>query len=212
MAEKNASPREMLLIAACALMAFATTALADSHAKDNVKPAANETKTDAPHDEMAKQMAQLAKPGDKHVWLKNGEGKWKTTVKSWFAPGEPTVSTGTSVSKMIMGGRYLEQNFKGTMMGEAFEGYGLTGYDNQKGQFWSTWIDNMSTGVMLSEGTLDESGKTLTQTGKGLAPDGSALTFRMVTQVVDDKSHVFTMYTTMGDGKEARMMEITYSR
>lgn len=211
MAEKNPSHRWMMLAAACCLLATADVAFADSHAKEDAKPAAAETKAEASQDEMMKAMAQAGKPGDQHAWLKKAEGKWKTSVKSWFAPGEPSVSTGTSVSKMIMGGRYLEQNFKGTMMGEAFEGYGLTGYDNQKGVFWGTWIDNMSTGVMVSEGTLDESGRTLTQTGKGTGPDGSTMDYRMITKIIDDRSHVFTMYGTMG-GQESKMMEITYTR
>ena len=35
------------------------------------------------------------------------------------------------------------------MMGMPFEGIGRTGYDNVTGKYWSTWIDNMSTGCYL---------------------------------------------------------------
>jgi len=224
----NVNRRWIVLLATCCMAATAGTALANSHMKEGAKkdaaPAAAKSSekvaekaagksaaTDPARDMMAEAMAKLAMPGDKHAWMKGAEGKWKTTVKSWFAPGEPAVSEGTAEMKMVLGGRYLEQRFKTTMMDQPFEGFGLQGYDNAKQTFWSIWIDNSSTGVMMSEGTLDESGKVLTFTGKGPAPDGTPVDYRMVTKIVDDKSHVFTMYANMG-GQEAKMMEITYTR
>ena len=68
---------------------------------------------------------------------------------SWMAPGaDPMVMDGTSENRWVMGGRYLEQRFNGNFMGMPFEGIGYTGYDNVKKQYWGTWMDNMSTGMM----------------------------------------------------------------
>jgi len=56
-------------------------------------------------------------------------------------PGtEPEVSTGTASRRMILGGRYLEETVHAMMMGEHFEGLGLTGYDNVTGSWWGTWV------------------------------------------------------------------------
>ena len=64
-----------------------------------------------------------------------------------------------------MGGRYLEQRFKGDIMGMPFEGIGYTGYDNVKKQYWGTWMDNMSTGMMTSTGTAPPTGRSWTFNG-----------------------------------------------
>ena len=186
-----------------ALVLIALPALADSKT--------DAPKTDAAHDAMAEAMAKLAAPGAPHQALAANAGKWKATVKSWFAPGEPTVTTGSSQNTMILGGRFLEQKFAGTMMGRPFEGYGLTGYDNGSGKYQSFWIDNAGTAMMLMSGSADAAGTTITMTGTMNMPDGSASSVKGVTRIVDPKTHVFSMYGTMGE-QEQLMMEITYRK
>jgi len=155
------------------------------------------------------QMEMLAKPGPEHAWLKTMEGKFKAVTKSWMGPGEPVVTEGTSDNQMVLGGRYLQSHYVGTMMGQPFEGWGLTGYDNGKKQYTSIWADNASTAIMTSSGTI--AGKDLTTMTTMDGPDGKPTQVRMVTSVVDDKTHTFTMYVPQA-GKEQKMMEITYTR
>ena len=157
------------------------------------------------------EMMKLATPGPQHEALKASVGKWKAVVKSWNAPGEPVVSEGTDESRMILGGRYLEDRFQSTMMGQPFEGYGLTGFDNGAKRYWFFWVDNMSTGMMSGTGSMDESGKILTVTATAPGPDGRPMDVRMVTRFVDENTHVWSMYGTQG-GREMLMMEITYTR
>ena len=38
------------------------------------------------------------------------------------------------------------------------------------------------------------------------------MTYRSVTRIVDEDTHVFEMYSIAGKGKEVKMMEITYTR
>jgi hypothetical protein len=77
----------------------------------------------------------------------------------------------------------------------------------------STWIDNMGTGIMMSQGTPDETGKVINWTTEMPDPaTGKMGKFRMITRFMDDNKHVFEMYGAMPDGKEAQMMEITYVR
>jgi uncharacterized protein DUF1579 len=184
---------------------------AKDKAATEAAPPAEAMKTDAAHDAMMAEMMKYAAPGPEHAWLAKGEGTWKATVKMWAAPGEPSVNEGTSENRMILGGRYLEQRFKGTFMGQPFEGYGLCGYDNMKKVYQSYWIDNTSTGMMLQSGNKDEASSMLTMTGETVGPDGKPWMAKSTTKVVDDKTTVFSMYNVV-DGKDQLMMEITYSR
>jgi len=165
----------------------------------------------ATQDSMMAAMMKLAAPGPQHAALQAMEGGWKAVVKSYNAPGEPAVSEGVSENRMILGGRYLEQRFQSTMMGQPFEGYGLTGYDNAAHRYTYLWVDNMSTSLMTGGGTMDETGKTLTATATMPGPNGTPMESRIVTKIVDADTHVFSMYGLMG-GKEQLMMEITYTR
>jgi hypothetical protein len=162
-------------------------------------------------DSMMAAMMKLAAPGPQHEALEVMEGTWKATVKAYGPTGEPTTSDGVSENRMILGGRYLEQRFKSTMMNQPFEGRGLTGYDNGAQHYTFAWVDNMSTVIMTGSGTMDDASKTLTVSATTPGPDGKPTEVRMVTKIVDANSHVFSMYGTMG-GKEQLMMEITYTR
>ncbi len=112
-----------------------------------------------------------------------------------------------------MGGRYLQEDFKGTMMGGPFEGMGITGFDNLKKAYVGSWVDNMGTGVTTSEGTYDAAKKTITCTSQ--CPDAMMTKYvpdRMVTTLVDANTHKMEMYGPDKSGKEFRCMEITYTR
>jgi len=216
------NPRSLLLatlVACCSLTLLAGGVMADHHekpkaaakAKTTAAPEKAPVKTDPMHDAMMAEMMKYAMPGEAHQWLKKAEGRWDATVKMWAGPGEPQVSKGVSVHKMILGGRYLEQRFSGTFMEQPFEGYGLLGYDNKKKTYTSFWIDNSSTSMMTSSGTADETGKVVTMHASTDGPDGKPMDMRQVTKIVDDNTHVFSMYGKMGE-QETLMMEITYKR
>lgn len=64
----------------------------------------------------------------------NLAGSWITTTSIWMSgPGsEPMVTEGTSEKSWVLGGRWLEERYQGTMMGRPLEGRGMTGFDNYK--------------------------------------------------------------------------------
>jgi hypothetical protein len=74
---------------------------------------------------------KLGTPGLQHRLLAGMAGTWTTKTNACMGPGKPPVeSAGTSEQKMIFGGRFLQQEFTGEMMGGTFNGTGVTGYDN----------------------------------------------------------------------------------
>jgi hypothetical protein len=156
---------------------------------------------------------KLGTPGPFHKVLTRMAGSWNTRIKSWSEPDKPPMeSTGTSEQKMILGGRFLQQEFSGEMMGSPFTGIGVTGYDNHTKKYVSTWIDSMSTAILFFEGTAGADGSTITQEGRYDDPIRGPMKWRSVTRVVDDNTHLFEMYATDKRGKEEKMMEITYTR
>jgi hypothetical protein len=150
--------------------------------------------------------------GPEHERFAKMAGKWKAEVKFWHAPGEPETSYGTADFKTILGGRYLEETFHGEAMGQPFEGRGITGYDNIKKKYVSLWLDTMSTSVMTSEGKWDSAAKGIASTGECTDPNGVTSKTRSQCREESDGKHVFEMYKTGADGKEMKVMEVTYTR
>ena len=157
---------------------------------------------------------KFATPAEGHQKLAGMVGTWDAEVTSWMNPTAPPMkSKGTSENRAVLGGRWIESKFHGDMMGQPFEGLGYTGYDNFKKKYIGTWMDNMSTAVMMSEGTYDSAGTVMTS--MSTMDDfmtGKASTVRMVTTLVDPDQHRFEMYGPDPTGKEVKQMEIVYKR
>lgn len=152
-------------------------------------------------------------PGAPHAQLAKAAGDYTFTIEMWMGDpaAPPQVSTGTAHREMIMGGRYLTEKVTSEMMGQEFHGMGLTGYDNVKGSYWSTWIDNMSTGTMLSEGKTDESGKLVLK-GDYVDPvTREAKTAKSVLWWDGDDKETFQMFDKRG-GDWVKTMQIVYVR
>jgi hypothetical protein len=161
-------------------------------------------------------MMKLAQPGEHHKRLDGFVGKWKVTGKSWMEPNQPaTEFSGTVESSWLLGGRYLQSVHKAAFFGMPFEGRSIDGYDNATHEYFSTWIDNMGTGVMLFKGTCDDPCKVLTETGEGFDPmSGKMMKTKEVTTYVDPDTYRFEMYTVGGapDGKDVKVMELVGKR
>lgn len=97
------------------------------------------------------------------------------------------------------------------MMGMMMEGLSLTGFDNQKKEYWAFWTDNTSTSSMMQTGPASADGKAIRVEGMAAGPDGKPMEYVSTTTMVDADTHVYTMETTM-DGELVPWMEITYQR
>jgi hypothetical protein len=156
---------------------------------------------------------KAATPGPQHQALAATVGSYDLKVKAWMEPGAPPVeSTGSATRTMALQGRVLVEDVSGSMMGMPFIGHGMTGYDNVSAKYWSTWNDTMGTGLMVSEGTCDAK-QSCTLTGSWNDPvKKGPVTARMNTRWTSPTVQVFEMYGPGKDGKEMKMMEITYTK
>jgi len=173
-----------------------------------------------PSAEEMKQMMELSKLGENHKALAQTVGSFSYVVKMWMDPNaKPNESTGTATRKSVMEGRYITGDYSGSfkmpgpdgkMQNMNFKGMSLDGYDNVKKKFVSGWVDNMGTGIMMTEGTYDAATKTFTYTGENEMMPGMKSKVREVIKITD-KGMTMEFYEDRGKG-ETKGMEITYTK
>lgn len=181
--------------------------VAAAPAKDEPKPAGQQQQ----QPDMA-EWVKMNQPGPEHKQLAAHAGQWAATVTAYGPDGAGMESKGKETCTVVLGGRFLASVFEGDMMGMAFTGHGLTGYDAAKRKFVMTWADSMSTGIMCFEGTLDETRKTMTLHAEQKGPDGKLEKWRSVETVVDPDTRLFEMHSTPAGGPERKAMSIKYTR
>ena len=156
---------------------------------------------------------KLAIPGEPHKQLASLAGSWSTKTKEWMDPSKPPMeSTGTCEEKVLLDGRFLQQECTGDMMGQPFTGIGVIGYDNFTKKYVTTWMSSMGTGIFVMEGTGSADGKTIILHGSHPDPMGGEMKHRALWKFVDANTQTFEMYGAHGHDKEMKMMEITYTR
>lgn len=175
-----------------------------------------EKEQQAMKDEMMKKWMEVSTPGDSHKKMDDLVGTWDATVSTWMeGPGKPpTVTKGTSEQKWVLGGRFIQQEMKGEMMGMPFNGMGLMGYDNFNKKYTFVWVDNSSTQMSTSEGTIDPSGKVFTYYGKMDEPmtGEHGKTVKYVSRIVSKDKNVFEIHDLSIPEPNTKVMEIVYTR
>jgi hypothetical protein len=98
-------------------------------------------------------------------------------------------------------------------MQQPFQGRGITAYDNFKKKYISTWTDSMSTGIFISEGSADESGKVLTFVGKMDDPmtGQKDKPTKFIIRILSADKHVMEMHD-LSLGEKSKVFEMTYTR
>jgi len=173
-----------------------------------------DAKAKAQEDAAMAEMMKYAAPGEIHAFLKPMEGKWKT-MNTMYMGDQKQTTEGTCERTWIMGGRFLQSKYTGTM-GEGmppFEGLEILGYDTRSKMIQSTWMDNMATHMATSsKGTIDTAKKTMTVYTDFFDPmTNKPKTYKMVTTFIDNDNCKFMMVGNK-DGKDFTEMEIVYTR
>ena len=196
----------------CCTLGLAVAVASAVNAEDAKKPA-DAKKPGAAADSAAQApgMPPLPMPGPEHAILKADAGVWDASIEMLGGPA-PAVSKGSETNTLMGNGLWLITDFKGEMMGMPFHGHGTSGWDPAKKKYVGTWVDTMSTGVMVMEGSYDAAAKTMTTWMEGPDMTGKIVKMKAVTEWKSPDNRVFTMYAPGPDGKEAHTMRITYTR
>jgi hypothetical protein len=150
-----------------------------------------------------------ATPGNPHKLMADEVGTWNCDMTFWSeANGKPEKAASVAVIRMILGGRYQEADYKGTMMGQPFEGKSTLAYNNASQEYTTTFIDNMGTGMMVAMGKYDEKTKSMELKGEMVNPlNGKKTPYREVYTIVDPTTRKMEMFDVK-NGTEYKSMEI----
>ena len=203
----------MLVLCFSSCKKEAKTEIESTKAADSIKT--EDSVAEKPLDSAAQMKAwmEYATPGSPHKMMADETGTWNCEMTFWEeANGKPSKSTSTANVKMILGGRYQEAIYSGTMMGQPFEGKSTLAYNNASKEFTTTFIDNMGTGMMVATGKYDEANKSMNFKGEMVNPlNGKKTAYREVYTIVDANTRKMEMYDTK-KGEEYKSMEIIMKR
>ena len=162
----------------------------------------------------AEKARRIASPGEKHEKLKALVGDWDTTIRVWSRPGdEPEETTGTAKTRWILGKRFVETVYKGTILGQKVEARVVEGYDNRAREFVATWRDTMGTYTLIFRGTCDVECKVWTKEAELTDPiSNRKLTNKGVTTVLDENSYKYESFIVIDVEREFKNMELVAQR
>ena len=213
------SLRTLLTAVSAAALIAAPAVAQTSEPAASANPAAG----GPPSAEDMQKMMEMSKLNENHKLLTDSVGSWSYTVKMWMngdPSSKPDISKGTATRKAIMDGRFVVMDVTSKMdmpgpdgkpMSMTFKGHGLEGYDNVKKKFVGTWMDNMGTGIMMSEGDYDPATKTFTYNSEMEPMPGMKTAVREVLKITDKDHMTFEWYENRG-GQSVKTMQIDYTR
>jgi hypothetical protein len=160
--------------------------------------------------------AAVSATTDAHKRLEAFVGTFKAECRMWMGPGEPMTTTGVMTNTMALGGRYLQQVYKGDDVEGPFpnfEGRGFWGYNTVTNRYEGFWIDTACTFMQNEKGDVDAGGRVWTMVGEMTNPEtGQPMQKKSVITLQDDDHHSMAMFFPGPDGAECKCMEITYVR
>lgn len=96
-----------------------------------------------------------SKESGKHGLFVRLVGEWEGSSKVWLDPtAEPDESPVRGTMQLLLDGRYLQHEYRGSFSGKPLEGIALYGYNLALEKFQCVWIDSFHTGtdMLYSEG------------------------------------------------------------
>jgi hypothetical protein len=167
----------------------------------------------APAASSPRQNPFAARPGPEHALLKRLAGEWTTTFAMTMPGAPPMESRGKEVNELL-GDLWLVSRYDDPgMMGGAFAGAQLFGYDPDEECYVAAWADSQSPNLSVQKGSYDEASRTLTLTGTSKDPmTGGDSTVRTVMTLVDDDHRTQRMFVPGPGGREAELFTIEYER
>ncbi len=162
---------------------------------------------------MEKAWTSIMTPGPEHDILASEDGTWDEEIFFYAQPGAaPQKAHAVCVNEMILGGRFQRSTHVGNIMGMPLEGECISGYDDGRKIFFSTWIDNMGTDMMYSEGQYDTEKKRIEYIGKCTDPASGKIMGCKQYLIFRDANNMTIERYIASQGQEFMSMEIRFTR
>ena len=156
---------------------------------------------------------QFPQPTAEHNKLKETTGVWKVHSTFYMDPNpetRPMEADATETVEMF-GDFWTRGVYESSFMGMPFKGQSTLGYDPEKKEYISTWIDSMSPTYFQFRGNFK--GDTLEMKGRAFDCMMKMETNYRTTEVhKSPNERVFEMFMEMPDGNEIKMMTHVYTR
>ncbi len=162
---------------------------------------------------LSAQESPYPKPTAHHLALKDQAGIWTAVAKMYLEPGKPPmVSKGIETNTLVAGGLWLKSELRAEMLGQAFEGHGLFGYDVRQQAHVGAWVDSSGTWMAVTRGTCSKDCREQTIFFEGYDEAGNAATQKEIYTQPDQDHRNLVLYSKGKDGAFTRIMELEYTR
>ena len=119
----------------------------------------------AQDDKEQKEGAKQDLPGPFTSGSASWRGRWNVSIR-YIIGDKQHEGKATCEAKLILGGRFLQQEYTSRFQGQPFHVLQILGYDNAKKKSIEIMMDTMGTGVLHNEGTVSDDGKVITNIGR----------------------------------------------
>ncbi len=159
---------------------------------------------------------ETSKATGMHFQLSELVGEWEGTAKTWLKPDKIADESPMRGSmRLVLGGRFIMHEYKGSMGGKPLEGIAIYGYHLELGKFQSAWIDSFHNGsaIMFSEGKKgDDSFKMLGSYAYVTPELEQHWGWRTEIEMLNDDEVKITAYNISPEGEEAKATETLYKK
>ncbi len=123
---------------------------------EGVRPASAQPEmTQEEVDAMMAEWTAMGQPGEHHERLDPFVGEYDVKATFMMPDGSEMKSDGSFKSEWVLGGRWVHGDFQLDNMMGPYSGISFVGYDNQKEQYVSIWLDSMSTKAFVHEARFE---------------------------------------------------------
>jgi len=151
-----------------------------------------------------------------HFRLSKLVGEWEGITKTWFEPDKIADESPMRGSmQLILGGRFIMHEYKGSMSGEPLEGIAIYGYHLALGKFQSAWIDSFHNGsaIMFSEGKKGKDNFSMLGSYAYVTPElEQHWGWRTEIEMLYDDEVKITAHNISPEGEEAKATETLYKK
>ena len=149
-----------------------------------------------------------------HLQLSKLVGDWEGTAKTWFEPDKlADESPVEGTMRLILGGRFILHEYKGSLSGKPLEGMAIIGYHIALKKYQCAWVDSFHNGtaIMFSEG--EKGDPRLSILGGYEVPEiGQHWGWRTEIEIVSESEITITAYNISPGGEASKATETNYKK